>query len=219
MTELLTYGERIIKKGRELVLEEKYYLRYTSRFLAPMFNLYSWGRAINENFVSDTIAFLLDINGTHAQKDLFMNSFLNTVRKFYKDIPGSLKLENVSVSREFYTAGWGNIDLLIKFPKNNFVIAIENKIYADEQPDQIPRYYNYLKDNYKDFLLILLSKREFYEYQDEERLIDKKLEEQFLYVNYDDFFPEWLGNNLCEIQSLKVKFFVEDFINWIKKLN
>jgi hypothetical protein len=63
---------------------------------------------------------------------------------------GLTKAAPVRVSREHW-AGNGRIDLFIESadPQHRFCIAIENKIDADDQPEQLLRYYNFLVNTLK----------------------------------------------------------------------
>ena len=75
------------------------------------------------------IASLLDPKGLHYQDSLFLEVFL----ALYKPANFNFNTNNASVFREYE-----NIDLYLTDGDNH--IIIENKIYADDQNDQVERY-------------------------------------------------------------------------------
>lgn len=91
------------------------------------------------------LAELLNPNGNHGQKDVFLKLF---VKLFcFKNNPietASCKVEiekhTTSISQDF-TEG-GRIDIVIT-DKNGHQILIENKIYAADQKNQLLRYHKY----------------------------------------------------------------------------
>jgi hypothetical protein len=99
------------------------------------------------------IAELLNPNGTHNQKNVFLNLFLKNL----KEEIGDFSYDGAYVAIEEYvgeikkedneTRG-GRIDILIT-KENCDPIVIENKIYASDQKHQLLRYYNFLIDKHK----------------------------------------------------------------------
>lgn len=92
----------------------------------------------------------------------FLNSFLLGVVNLHRESGSPLSLsslisstdQNVRVYRELE-----NIDLVVEFPATKLVIAIENKIWAKEQPNQVARYQEILSTRYQnhDLALVYLS--------------------------------------------------------------
>ena len=80
---------------------------------------------------SSFIAELLNPKGTHGMKSLFLQIFLKTV-----GINDSC-IDNLIVRTEKYIEG-GRIDIALT--NKNMEIFIENKIYAEDQPEQLIRY-------------------------------------------------------------------------------
>ncbi len=97
---------------------------------------------------------LLDPKGSHAQGDKFLKVFLEII-----DFVG-FDTKKADVYAELDAgSGLGRMDIVLDEPKN--LIVIENKIYADDQPDQLERYDKYSKKqnkNYKIFYLTLDGK-------------------------------------------------------------
>jgi len=101
---------------------------------------------------------LLDPNGLHDCGSLFLHLFFATLAGLpveyendAKNKPGIPATEQLwTVEREAPRDEVGRMDLLLKQTQPVFGIAIENKIYADEQTDQIWRYAKFLTDNFTD---------------------------------------------------------------------
>ena len=126
------------------------------------FNLFSiLGMESNETKThSAMLVALLDPKGNHYQNEKFLELFLTEIRYDYKN--ENLKLVIVKaehylgkISKD-YTSG-GFIDLLITFPSGK-AIAIENKIYAGDQPKQMFRYSLYKGDYCTLYYLNLFGK-------------------------------------------------------------
>jgi len=131
-----------------------------SKTLAPDFNaLNLFYDSVNENKVSQLIAFFLDPEESHAQGDVFLQIFLrelNAIRKsrgldgidFTTDF--SVKVEALarparrSVTTEAPSMAARRIDILLE--SQDALIGIENKIYdtTDDQPKQVEDYLTYL---------------------------------------------------------------------------
>lgn len=144
---LLNQTERIIKHYDEI-----------AQMSGEKFNLF---RIINltSNEVrvhSALLADLLNPHGSHGQGAVFLNLFVK-----YLKLP-NLDVENCEVLVEKYigainedkTRG-GQLDIFISDKKGN-CIAIENKIYACDQENQLIRYHNYCK-GWKNFTLLYLT--------------------------------------------------------------
>jgi hypothetical protein len=95
---------------------------------------------------------LLDPKGYHDCGRLFLDLFLSTLT----ELPGLDHEDNAlsfelpcdatwTVQKEVFLSPYGQINLLIE--RNGFGIAIENKIFAGEQDEQLARYANYLTDS------------------------------------------------------------------------
>jgi len=92
---------------------------------------------------------LLDPNGSHGQKDLFLKSFIN----FFK-IDFNID-DFITVRKEQRIKDYGQIDLMIS--NRDQIIIIENKIYAKDQPSQLYRYYEYTHNIKKKSFIIYLT--------------------------------------------------------------
>jgi hypothetical protein len=102
----------------------------------------------------------------HDLGPLFLKAFLDQVAKSALDhndemdrFPDLKTIDpaKVKVRREFHTNSKGNIDILLECPGWG-AIAIENKIYANEQEFQIQRYSQFLETKrYENWLVLFLT--------------------------------------------------------------
>lgn len=105
---------------------------------------------------SAMIAELLNPNGSHGLSKLFLQAFLKRLglpSDYIKEAKGTITERYIGPKTK--THG-GRIDIIIE--DGNHAIIIENKIYAEDQENQLLRYYNYGKENFNDnFKLIYLT--------------------------------------------------------------
>lgn len=154
--------EQLLKEISRIVLKDKVQ-QEEKRKRGEYFNIFSViGVQRKEvRLHSAFIAELLNPQGSHGLGDRFLIAFLeNTLGK--KNYSIETKTTNVVVE---YVIGpisedgkrGGRIDILLTDKKNNTII-IENKIDANDQENQLLRYYNYAKDKKLSYDLIYLTK-------------------------------------------------------------
>ena len=141
---LLTHVNTITKKNTEIANAD-----------GSRFNLFRiFGVDHYENTHSAILAELLNPNGTHGLKHKFVQSFLDSLNiNKYID----LDYENCTVFTEFQTIN-GRLDILIR-DTNKKAIIIENKIYADDQWEQLKRYNDFAKIEFGEgnYMLLYLT--------------------------------------------------------------
>ncbi|MBE7468133.1 MAG: PD-(D/E)XK nuclease family protein [Anaerolineales bacterium] len=94
---------------------------------------------------SQFLAELLNPKGSHNQGDILLGLFLQQI-----DLP-NFKLKNVYVKKEY-----NDIDIFIA--NETQAIILENKIYAEDQPGQLARYYESVrKQGIEDIAVIYLT--------------------------------------------------------------
>lgn len=93
--------------------------------------------ALHSRFIGE----LLDPKGSHGRGPLFQQLFLQQIQISKAEVEGVFSLHI-----ERHMGGHGRIDLLLVGDSD--VIVIENKIYADDQPEQLLRYKNAVSDYY-----------------------------------------------------------------------
>lgn len=120
------------------------------------FNIFTISSDIyfRENFHSDILKSLLDPSEKHEQLNLYLNIFIDLLNSIGNNT--GIKKEdfkNAEVIRERY-----NIDILITDDFTKKAIIIENKINnAVDQPRQLPKYYERLKENYTVEAIVYLT--------------------------------------------------------------
>jgi hypothetical protein len=144
-----------------------------------------------EGIHSKFIAMLLDPKGVHGMGNIFPKYFFNIIgqKNNRKDISG-FPVEDIAVQTEFFIGPideknehGGRVDIAISDNKNR--IFIENKIYAQDQNNQLMRY----KNNYPDAKIIYLT-LDGREPSDESAKNMRK--DEYICVSYKDHILEWL---------------------------
>jgi len=182
-------------------------------------NIYKDETRTHSPFLAD----LLNINGEHKQKDLFYNQFLSILNleekiKFAPTIP---RLQIVEIEK---WTGNGSLDILISYfdKEKRFAIAIENKIYAEDQPKQLERYYNYLYSLYENFLLVYLTPhghKPAIPYSINNELYEKLTKDKILILaSYDKEISVLIETTIGQIQAQKVHQIVSQYLEIIKSL-
>lgn len=171
---------------------------------------------------SRVIGSLLDINGLHYQKELFLEKFMEIL----KITEFEFNIEESNLFLEYQ-----NIDLYLTDGIKH--IIIENKIYAGDQKNQIKRYYDTIKDEnkdlgYNDILVIYLSidrtKPSSYSLGNliiEDNYIfdnDEKIA-IFKNINYKNEILNWLDDCLHEIQNItNLNESIQQYKNVVEKI-
>jgi hypothetical protein len=186
--------------------------------LSPDFNAFSFWH-IDENKVSEILAFLLNPKGTHDQGDIFLKLF---VQKF------DLKFEynandKIIVKCEHITDKNRRIDILISKNDNESIIGIENKIYAGtaDQNNQVIDYLAYLAGRSADYCLFYLapaekrigehslSKKDFESYTSEKKL---------RMISYEFDIIELIHSFALHCESERVRFFILEFEKKLRQM-
>lgn len=179
--------------------------------LAFDFNLFNFFN-VGENKVSEILAFFLNPKESHGQGNIFLKEF---VTAFYKE---DVDLSNAYIECEKIITNKRRIDLYIKL--KDFTIAIENKIWADDQPNQLKDYATFLEKETKgNFLLLYLNP---YGSIPTEKSIDNEYKEklfskeQYKKISYKNdiliLIDKWSA--ICEADN--VTFFIKEFKKYLK---
>ncbi len=163
-------------------------LKYEKLKNENSFNIFSILRNIGDevNLHSRFLFELLNPKGTHRKGNQFLESFLNKLEIFDFNLEDSLYL-----TREKW-----KIDLLIR--NTNQAIIIENKVWANDQPEQLYRYYKKVKElGYTDIKIIYLTLDG--SGPDEHSI--KKLPKEFIEnslsnISYDFHINTWIEENI-----------------------
>jgi len=194
--------------------------KYYGKEIAPNFNSFDFWW-INENKVSEILAFFLNPNESHEQGDIYLKHFL---KKFDLNFFYFNENDKINVQCELSTDNRRRIDIIIF--KNTFeqAIAIENKTYVGtaDQHNQIKDYVDFLTKKTKDnFCLIYLSPQDkivsndSISFEDREKyIIQKKLK----LLTYEEQMIDCL-NDFCNLtQNFRVKSFLKDFEKTLRKI-
>lgn len=112
--------------------------------LLGKFNIFEAIGAVRQELRhSDCLAYLLDPHQNHGLGDAFIKKLLQKALLLTPDIAVPITpidldtwdLEETDVLRE-----WRNIDILLRDPRHELVVAIENKVDALEHSDQLQHY-------------------------------------------------------------------------------
>ena len=180
--------------------------------ITEKFNIFTSLNIIgNEIRHSTFLSWLMDPMESHGLGDYFLHSFLKraTFHASSIDVPtprifeiDSWSFDGAEIRRE-----WNNIDILIISENNQFVCAIENKVYSGEHSQQLQRYKKIVKDEYPDFkhLFVFLTVKE-----------DKPSDEEYVPMSYDDV--KLLIENLVERKKEKVGTEIINFIQHYQEM-
>jgi len=111
----------------------------------------------NEIRHSNVIAWLLNPKESHGLSEIFIKRFLSNIllsnqKHDSKLSPAKAELMNLGDVEVFRELGSKDlsIDLLIYSKENEFVVLIENKIRANESKGQLRKYFDFVKENFKE---------------------------------------------------------------------
>lgn len=140
MTEINT----LLNQAR-LILEKAKVAQQESRSRGEQFNIFhACGVGHYETTHSAILAELLTPQGSHGQGDVYLKEFLSVVGE--SAFLSAFDTSAASVATECAVPG-GRLDILITNAKKQAVI-IENKIYADDQWEQLKRYNEFAAKQY-----------------------------------------------------------------------
>lgn len=168
---------------------------------------------LNENMSSAILKDFLDPKGKHGQGTLFLEYFLE---KFFPE-NSILNLKKAKAQTEVatcnITASKRRIDILITFP--NAIIAIENKLWAKDQSQQVEDYLKHiehesLRSSKKYHLLYLSPLKDFI--PDESLSTDAKerFKEHYSTIKWEDVL-EVLEKSASKAPPEKLRVFIKDF--------
>lgn len=195
-----SFGSLIDNLDKQLTIN-----RETEKIRGDRYNIF---RVINmtSNETSVHSAFIADLlnpNGRHECNNSFLSLFLSIIIKplchhfSFEVLNASVEIEKY-IGEKNETTG-GRLDIIIKdvFGKS---IIIENKIYAEDQENQLVRYHNYGTSTGKDFLLLYLT------LDGHDATIKSKgnltKNKEYYTISYRKDIVEWL-NNCRELESCK----------------
>lgn len=168
-----------------------------------------------EERCSQILRFYFEPNGCHKLRDLLLKSLLEEVSKHNIACDDLVYTYNsTKVITEEVTSDNKRIDITID--ARNFVIAIENKIFADLY-NPLESYTVYINSTYKEKrkIYVVLSVREITGKEELEKIKDNG----YIYINYKDFFStvkKNMGFYSVDCNQTYLTFLL-DFIKTIEK--
>jgi PD-(D/E)XK nuclease superfamily len=167
---------------------------------------------IGENKVSQILAYFLDEKQNHGQGNLFLNEFVKT---FYNKEIDTKHSKNIC---EKIITENRRIDIYIEL--NGLIIAIENKIWADDQHNQLKDYTSYLEKKSKgNYLLLYLNP---YGTEPTTKSIDENTkanliqEEKFKIISYKNDIINLINNWLIICEADNVSYFLKEFKKYLE---
>jgi hypothetical protein len=168
--------------------------------------------SIGENKISEVLAYFLDVNQNHGQGDLFLKEFVKT---FYGEEIKITQLENVC---EKVISKKRRIDIYIKL--KGLTLAIENKIWADDQNNQLKDYSQFLERNSQgNYLLLYLNP---YGLEPKSKSIGDNLKETLVKQNklkvigYKQDIIPLINNWLINCEADNVSHFLKEFKKYLE---
>ncbi|WP_061868456.1 PDDEXK-like family protein [Prevotella intermedia] len=165
-----------------------------------------------ENTHSAILTEFLNPKGTHGLKSKLLECFIKTLGENFT-ING-FNCENARIYTEYSTSE-GRIDILIEDEKRKKAIIIENKIYANDQLNQLKRYDSYAKNKYPkgNYQILYLT------------LNGKEATEQsgkgvsYLTISYEENIINWLEKCVAIASRFPiVRETIIQYINHLKEL-
>lgn len=165
-----------------------------------------------ENTHSAILTEFLNPKGTHGLKSKLLECFIKTLGENFT-ING-FNCENARIYTEYSTPE-GRIDILIEDEKRKKAIIIENKIYANDQLNQLKRYDSYAKNKYTkgNYQILYLT------------LDGKEATEQsgkgvsYLTISYEENIINWLEKCVAIASRFPiVRETIIQYINHLKEL-
>ncbi|GEM_PF-757715 len=199
-----------IAKTKIRLIEEvrKHFGKETS----PRFNSFDFWW-IDENKVSQIMAFFLNPNENHEQGDIYLKHFIN---KFKLNHFAYSEGDNIYVQCEYSTNERRRIDIVIINYSQDWAIGIENKINTQtvDQSKQLEHYNIYLSQRAKDYCLIYLAPKDKEICENSMSNVlqkDLKLANKFQHLTYEDNLVECISEFAMVTESIRVRSFLKDF--------
>lgn len=164
-----------------------------------------------ENTHSAIIAEFLNPKGSHGLREKFLTEFVN------QNLPENFTFDCKSaiVQTERYLGDLGRLDLIIEQNDKKKALIIENKIYANDQSEQLKRYNEYAKTKYSkgNYIILYLT------LEGIEASNNSSEDVEYLTISYSRNIINWLEE--CAKISLRyplVRETINQYINHLKQL-
>ena len=171
---------------------------------------------------SAMLADLLNPEGSHGQRHLFLTAFIEYMKEKLSRISGGNSFPAVArddvISSSWFvdkekSTEFGNMDIVVSSPELRFLVVIENKIGAGEQQEQIARY-----------ALWMENQREHYEKRVLLYLTPEGIASQtcgryeYFKISYRKDINAWLASILPKVKSERVRQSLQQYIEVVQNL-
>jgi hypothetical protein len=184
------------------------------RHLASEFSVFKFINP-DENGLSDILVMLLNPRGVHGQQDLFLKLFIDRLGRSSEP-----NMHDTKVVREAPTHAIGRfrrrIDILVT--SDHLALAVENKVDAGEQQDQMKDYHDHIQRlPQTDYCLVFLT-RDGREPESIPTDTATKLRGEHLLfeLSYEKDIRQWLEECRRGCEAENIRYFLADFIHYIK---
>ena len=200
-----------LKNELEPLLDRR---KENERKWAPFFNVFRVLRLEGKEVITHSaiLAELLDPDGRPSQGFLFLREFFKEAQNIKLALPSvEDQTKRWIVEREKVTEK-GNLDIVIKCPALQYMLVIENKIYAGEQGSQLQRYSEWMQEqkSYKDRQLIYLTP--------DGRKADTAGEYPYFRMSYCENIRKFLINCLREVKAPKLTETLGQYLETVENL-
>lgn len=181
---------------------------------SPQFNVFRILRLAHKEVQAHTpfLGELLNPKGTHGQGFVFLKGFLSMAQQRGLMLPnGSIEGFRWHVGIEQAAPPFGNIDILVRCSALRFLLVIENKIWASEQPDQLRRYADWMATQDKSFDL-----RQLVFLTPTGRTSDTIGACSHTCLSYHDDIRLWLREALAKVKSPTVRETVQQYVQIVE---
>ena len=150
---------------------------------------------------SALLANLLDPQGSHAQKHLFLGRFLTMCKAKFAGFPvpaNDITSSRWVIEKEKVTS-WGNLDLVVSCRSLGYLLVIENKVWAEEQPEQLERYHCWMQTRSSTFptqVLIYLTR--------DGAESHTHAGHPYFALSYRDHIKGWIKSSLVDVKAPRI---------------
>ncbi|MRI62644.1 hypothetical protein EDM00_01335 [Ornithobacterium rhinotracheale] len=147
------------------------------------------GVAHNELMHSRILGEFLNPKGSHSLKNAFLDEFLKTLKSLSNnDDVVVLNTEKSNLYLEYHVNRLGRIDILVEDGEN--ALIIENKLFAQDQNQQLYRYDSFAKDKFKNYTIVYLT-LDGHDASEQSRVNDED-EVSYIKISYKETIVQWL---------------------------
>ena len=216
--------DRLLKEIEPILLS----WQKQDRLRPPKFNIFlALGHAYREvSTHSAMLVHLLDPDASHAQSTIFLNNFLEIVKEAAVQQGKQLQISPATDSSRWRCQkevplpdGLGQADIILRGP--DLLILIENKIFANDQHEQLQRYWKFAKEEALEAnilpLIIYLTP---YGHPPEQHSSGDsvQLQRSLILLSYHEHIYRMIENSRLEIKAVSVSEVLRQYAMLVRSL-